>query len=169
MRHRIPWGYAFIAYITIGTSGCGFLFVHGPPADHAERSELFSCTESNIGPILDVIWAGLNATGIILYAADAQFRDDVESASVAFSAGWVALNTSAAIVGFNKTSKCREARLAQNRRLRAGSGDREDGVGTLMLQAPDATETVWGRVAQWSDPLFPEVPDRTPADTTAGR
>jgi hypothetical protein len=167
MRRRVLWGYAFLAYLTVFTSGCGFLFVHGPPADHEQRAELFSCTEGNIGPILDVIWASLNAIGLVYYAVDEEFRNDVESASAVASAGWIVLSGSAAIVGFNKTKKCREARMAQNRRLRGGQDGQGEADPTFAAPSVDSTEGVWGRVAEWTDPMFP-LPDSTVSDTASG-
>lgn len=96
-------------------SGCGFLFVHGPPADHATQP-YFSCTESNAGPILDLVWAGLNIGGAI----DAQNHpENYQGGSGATTVGivWAVVSTSAAIVGFNKVKKCQAAKREQAQRL----------------------------------------------------
>lgn len=43
---------------------CGFVFSQGPPTGH-EQMESFTCTESNAGPILDIVWASLNVLGAL--------------------------------------------------------------------------------------------------------
>ena len=42
------------------TTGCSFLFVHGPPPDH-ERLPYFDCSSSNVLPVLDALYGGLAA------------------------------------------------------------------------------------------------------------
>ena len=51
------------------TTGCGFIVSHGPPEGH-EQLDYFTCTESNTGPILDVIFASLNVISALAVAAD---------------------------------------------------------------------------------------------------
>lgn len=51
-----------LVFLLFGSSGCGYLFTHAPPPDYRELQD-FSCTESNGGPIIDAIWAGLNLAG----------------------------------------------------------------------------------------------------------
>ena len=171
MRRRIPWGYAFLVYITVFMSGCGFLFVHGPPADHAQRMERFSCTESNVGPILDGIWGSLNAIALVRYATDEswRFENDLETAHAVIFGGWVIFSGSASIVGFNKTKSCKQARAAWGQRLRESRRDGEDGVQPeASPQGADSTQGVWGRVAEWTDPMFAMPPDSAVSDTTSG-
>ena len=48
---------AFLGLVPAATGACGFIFSHGPPVGH-EQMEYFTCTESNAGPIVDVIWGG---------------------------------------------------------------------------------------------------------------
>ena len=108
-----------IALVPAVTGACGFVFVHGPPAGH-EQLDYIPCTEGNAGPIADIAWAGLNALGIYTIASDA---GEYESSDAAIGLGlaWTALSTSAAVVGFGKTNKCREARRqlgARNAQLR---------------------------------------------------
>src|SRR6059036_1381540 len=55
-------------------SGCGWIFTHGPPTGH-EQLEYIPCTESDAGPILDLVWGGLNVLGAIGVAADRSAYD----------------------------------------------------------------------------------------------
>ena len=106
---------ALLGFLLFGSSGCGYLFTHAPPPDHRELED-FSCTESNGGPIIDLIWAGLNLIAVLgaIASPDAENRDAV------FAGGlfWVALTGPAAGVGFNKTKKCRAAKRELARRQR---------------------------------------------------
>jgi hypothetical protein len=48
--------------LILATTGCSLLFVHGPP-DGYQEMESFSCTESRVLPILDVVEVGANIYG----------------------------------------------------------------------------------------------------------
>jgi hypothetical protein len=95
---------------------CGFVFTHGPPAGH-ERMNYISCTEGNLGPILDVAWASLAAVTILKTAAN---PDDVSPAIFAPTPGRdlvigimaveAGIYTLAAVTGFGKTKRCKAAR-----------------------------------------------------------
>lgn len=104
----------------LATPGCGFLITKGPPAEH-ELMTGFSCTESNAGPILDVVWAGLNLAGAMV--AVGQSEDDYyyyeydREAVIAVGLGWAVLSGASAAVGFGKTSACRKAKQAMYMRL----------------------------------------------------
>jgi len=169
MRRRFPWGYAFLAYVTVFMSSCGFLFVHAPPADHAERVDSFSCTESAIGPALDFVWAGLNAAGAVIAITSDESEIDNRSTVIVVGFGWTIFSTAAGAVGMNKIKKCKDARLAWNRRLRENRRDDGD-ESESMSPAPavDSTESVWGRVAEWTDPMFPMPPDSVVSHTNSG-
>ena len=120
---------ALLGLLPMATGACGFIFSHGPPADHAQRVGSFSCTEGNTGPIVDLIWGGLLVfTGISIAADPSDFEAENIKAGpyVAFTLGWAALSVAAAVVGFNKSNKCREATQAWENRLR----QREDGGST---------------------------------------
>ncbi len=108
--------FALLGFLLFGTSGCGYLFTHAPPPDFREMDD-FSCTESNGGPIIDLIWAGLNLIGLAVVAAN---PDDYENSNavIAGSVIWIAITGPAAVVGFNKTKKCRAAKREVARRHR---------------------------------------------------
>lgn len=113
---------SLLAVLVFGLSGCGFVFVNGPPAGH-ENMNYFSCTESNAGPILDGVWGGLNLAGALTAASDPDAYVD-SGQIIAGGLLWTGVSTAAAIVGSNKTSDCREAKQAlAERQARGAAGD----------------------------------------------
>jgi len=105
-------------------SGCGFVFSHAPPQGH-EQMEYFTCTETNTGPIIDAIWAGLNVLGAIAVAGD---PDAYENSGNIIAGGlvWGAFSSAAASVGFNKSKQCRAARLQLAERQTQQRGEPTD-------------------------------------------
>jgi hypothetical protein len=96
-------------------TGCGFILTQGPPEGHAQM-DYFSCTESNAGPIIDIVWGGLNVLGALVVAADpGDYRDS--DAAIVGGLLWGALSGSAAAVGFGKTRRCRSAKQQLAQRL----------------------------------------------------
>jgi hypothetical protein len=94
--------------------GCGFVFSHGPPDNH-QQLEYFSCTESNTGPILDVVWGSLNVLGALAAAGDPDAYTNSDQI-ILVGLTWGAVSGAAAAVGFNKSRKCRDAKLELARR-----------------------------------------------------
>ena len=95
----------------------------------------FTCTESITGPILDVVFLGLNTTaGVIMLSDPDEFGDS--GYILGSTLVWGAILGASAVVGFNKTSKCRDA-------LR-DLAERQSGVG---VQTPMATDSLhaWAR------------------------
>src|SRR4051812_48880147 len=88
-------------------SGCGFVFSKGPPTGH-EQMLSFSCTESNTGPTLDIIWASLNVLGALTAASDPNGYDN-SGEVVAVGLGWGVFSSFAAASGFKKSKQCRQA------------------------------------------------------------
>lgn len=90
-------------------SGCSFLFVNGPPAHH-EQMRYFDCSSSNVIPVLDVIWAGLNGLG----AANAfsKDEDEMENRNTVIAVGfmWLAVSGASAIYGFTTVADCKGAK-----------------------------------------------------------
>ena len=113
---------AFILCLPLLTaaSGCGFLFTHGPPTGH-EQLEYISCTESDAGPILDLVWGGLNVLGAIAIASSPDEYDH-PGLAVASGIGWGVLSGFSAASGFKKSSSCKAARQALAQRQAARSG-----------------------------------------------
>jgi hypothetical protein len=114
-RHRS--GIALLCLTVVVAHGCGFVLSEGPPAGH-ERMARFTCTESNVGPALDLTWASLNLLGA-LAAASAPDDYDNPGQIVGVGLGWWLVSGSAAVVGFRKSRRCRAAKqlsLQQARR-----------------------------------------------------
>jgi len=98
-------------------SGCGWIFTHGPPANH-EQLEYIPCTESDAGPILDLVWGGLNDLGAMVIASSPDEYENPELAT-ASGLGWGVLSAFSAASGFKKASACKDARRALAQRQAA--------------------------------------------------
>lgn len=94
-------------------SGCSFLFVKGPPANHAEVAS-FECSESNAWPVVDMIWAGLNGLGAASAAGDDENPDQGQIVTVGVS--WLVVSGISAIYGFSKVSACSDAKRLRDER-----------------------------------------------------
>jgi Bacterial Ig-like domain (group 2) len=88
-------------------TGCGFVFTKGPPTGH-EQMLAFSCTESNAGPILDIVWGSLNVLGAAAAAADPESYDN-SGQIVAVGLAWGVFSGFSAASGYKKTKECRSA------------------------------------------------------------
>jgi hypothetical protein len=110
----MPGGLAAVVLLHIAASGCSFIFVHGPPANH-QQSLSFDCTSSVVAPVLDLIWAGLNGTGAIQaastddYTWNQRYPSTSKSTVLAVGVGWALLSGASAIYGFKQTDSCRTA------------------------------------------------------------
>ncbi len=93
-----------LTLIPFALGACGLIFTHGPPAEY-EHLEHFSCTASNTGPVIDVVWGALNLAGALVVAGnpDQYLNPDQAEASGLF---WGVLSGVSAGVGFDKVKKC---------------------------------------------------------------
>ena len=98
-------------------SGCGFIFTKGPPPGH-EQLEYIPCTESDAGPILDLVWGGLNVVGAVVIASSPDQYENPDFA-IASGLGWGVLSGFSAASGFKKVSACKGARQALAQRQAA--------------------------------------------------
>jgi hypothetical protein len=127
--------------LLIVASGCGFLFTHGPPTGH-EQLEYIPCTESDAGPILDVVWGGLNLLGA---AAIASSPDDYENPGVGTASGvaWGVFSAFSAASGFKKASACKNARIAlAQRQAGRGMAPLTDSAMVISVVVSPATDTL---------------------------
>ncbi len=141
----------FLGLLPMTTGACGFIFSHGPPADHEQRVDSFSCTEGNAGPIIDMVWGGL----LVLTAISASSDDTIENqdATVATALSWAVLSGAAAGVGFNKSKKCRTAKQAWEQRLRErrdGGSTADPSVAWIMVSPETHTLQAIGEQVQLS-------------------
>ena len=129
----------FLGLLPMTTGACGFIFSHGPPADHEQRVGSFSCTEGNTGPILDVAAGGLNVLLAIAAAAGSDADIQGSQSDAAFITARLAVAAFwglAASTGFNKSKKCRAAKQAWEQRQNDGSTADPD-VAWIMV-SPEA-------------------------------
>ena len=96
-----------IAIMSLLASGCGFVLSHGPPTGH-EQMPAFSCTESDAGPILDIVWAGLNVLGAAAASSDPDAYVNSDQI-VVVGLAWGVFSSFSAASGFNKSKQCRRA------------------------------------------------------------
>ncbi len=113
---------SLVGLLSIGSSSCGFIFSHGPP-DGYEQMSSFDCTTENTGPILDLVWGGLNVAGALAAASNpSQYQNSGQIVSVGL--GWGVISGIAAGTGFSKSSRCRAAKLQLAQRQSGGGGPR---------------------------------------------
>ena len=142
MRPRI----VLLGLVPLLLSGCGFVFSHGPPTGH-EQMESFTCTESNAGPTLDIVWASLNVLGAVAAAADPSAYDN-SGEIVVVGIGWGVFSSFSAASGFNKSKQCRHAlqQLAErNAQRRAGVAGSVDLPSAVVVSPSDDTLAVGGQ------------------------
>jgi len=108
-------GLAIAMIVTLSLqSGCSFLFVKGPPANHAKLASV-DCSDSNAWPVLDTIWAGLNGLGAVTAAGDATTPNQGQVIGVGLA--WLAVSGISAIYGFSQVSACSDARRQHDEQL----------------------------------------------------
>ena len=132
---------AAVLALTVPVCGCGLILVQPPPSAHAEM-DYFSCTESNTGPVLDVVWAGLNFVGALAAASEPNAYADAQQIQI-IGFSWTLVSSVSAGVGFSKTRRCREARTAMAARLAGRSpGGAEDGATVAAVVVTPSTDTL---------------------------
>jgi len=92
-------------------AGCSLVFVNGPPETHLAMDQ-FSCTENRALPIIEGTYGGLLVLGA--------FTGDDKSSDHTYSivAGILgAVHGFAAITGFRRVSRCRDAKELLRERL----------------------------------------------------
>jgi len=123
---QIVAGLGFVAL-----TGCSFALVRGPAANH-QQLPVVECTTSKLGPILDIIWTGLQATNIVGAAilSDAEWDEQFSPNDAPFSrkaamgmyAGFAALGAAGMYYGFSRTARCRDAKAEWMIRAQQGGG-----------------------------------------------
>ena len=101
-------------FAAASASGCSFLFASAPPDNHEKLYE-FDCTTGNVLPVVDSVIATVYGIGTAGMLAD---KSDPPS-TVATMAVAVAAFGASAVLGFRRTSDCREARAKLSVRLDA--------------------------------------------------
>jgi hypothetical protein len=125
----------------LGLQGCGFLISDGPPPGH-QNMNYFSCTESDVGPAFDFVWAALNIAGAVIAASDETIQD--RDQTIAIGAAWGMFSTASGLVGTSKSSDCREAKAQLADRLNRALPPVAAGAG----QGP--MPSGWRQIRQWA-------------------
>lgn len=149
--------------VAVMMSGCSFVLVSGPPANHRELP-VFECTTSRLGPGLDVIWTALQALNLAtaLSSSEAEWDENFggsaplsRSASIPLYSALGVLGAAGMYYGFSRTGRCRDAKAELAARTMQPSGyPTQPGAGT------------WPPPQQPSQPL-PPPPPPPPADQPA--
>lgn len=144
-------------------SGCSFLFVKGPPANHAEMAS-FDCSESNALPVLDLIWAGLNGIGAASAAGDDQIMNQEQIVGVGLA--WVVVSGISAIYGFNKVGQCKNAREQREKRYQSYEEERRRAPDSVPAPVAPGAARAPGAIAPAPAPA-PAPPPAAPAPPPA--
>jgi hypothetical protein len=101
-------------FFSLQSAGCSYLAAYGPPPDYREVHP-FDCTGYTL-PVLDTIWAGLNALGaaIAATASDDEWQKTYgggsRSATIMSGLLWVGISGTSAAYGYSKAEACANAR-----------------------------------------------------------
>jgi hypothetical protein len=121
---------------TVLLSGCSFVLVSGPPANHAELPS-FECTTSRLGPGLDTVWTVLQTLNFVTTLARTSAEwDEAYGGNPPFSRSTAlplyavlgGLGAAGMYYGFSKTSECRSAKNALNGRMMQPGGQPAPGT-----------------------------------------
>lgn len=100
---------ARLLLVPLACGACGLVLTHGPPNDHATRSD-FHCTTNLAGPVLDALTATVSI-GLAFKSVTEQPDYDTPAINSVLVVG-VARTTLwgiSAVVGFDKVSRCSKA------------------------------------------------------------
>lgn len=115
---------------TVLLSGCSFVLVSGPPANHRELPS-FDCTTSRLGPGLDTVWTILQVLNFATAVSktnqewDDQFAGDPpfsRTTALPLYAAFAGLGAAGMYYGFSRTGQCRSAKNELNARLTQPGG-----------------------------------------------
>ena len=119
MGFRISLRLACIAMLPAVLGGCGLMFMQGPPAGH-EQMNHFTCSNGNVGFIIDFVGAGVAASAAHAAANEPPYI--IPNAPI-LAVGVVAAVAAgvSGVVGIVKTKKCGDALQAlEFRNARSG-------------------------------------------------
>jgi hypothetical protein len=129
-----------VAGAAIAMSGCSYLFVKGPPTGH-DVLPYFTCTESNVVPTLDAIWAGLNGFGAARAASAEDGTYVNQDEAILIGTMWLVVSGLSSHSGFRKTRSCRTAVQQLTQRLRTDAREAAGRVPVPLLRLEQAKWT----------------------------
>ena len=107
-------------------AGCSLGFVAGPPPEHP-RLASFSCTDSNVAPIVDSVIAGLFGVTFLTAVGTTDEKWAMDNARLGsrtdaalLYGGLVVLEGASAAFGYYNVHACRAARQAARERVQGG-------------------------------------------------
>jgi hypothetical protein len=118
-----------VLVLALVVGGCSFVFVSGPPPQH-EQLPYFSCTESRVAPILDLVFAILQGANFVVAvgSSDQRWADNFDgdppferTTAIPLYAAVAALAAGGAYYGFTRTAACRDAKARAMFRMRDGN------------------------------------------------
>ena len=159
----VRFGLALCALVLTG-GGCSYVFVDGPPANHA-RMPYFECSSSKVWPVVDGVFAASLAAGTVgAFADQGSSTDTTEAVVIAAEAAAFAIS---AISGHHKVEACREA--VGELIARAGSAPRYAAAPSFRAPPPDPWVTPPPGLFAPRGPALPPPPPEdasAPATTT---
>lgn len=153
------------AMLALAVSGCSFVFVEGPPSNYQHMTDVH-CTSSDVFPMLDVIFAGIDALDLSMVGSHQVHIDDssTESAFLGVSAAMMAVHIASAIYGFAKTSTCQEAMANISARTPHRFENFLPPQQTPTTPAPPPAPPPTEVVPAQQEPPPPPPPESTPPD-----
>ena len=151
-----------LTVLAASTGGCSWIFVDGPPPDHADL-DYFTCTPSRVAPRLDVVGAGLNVlAALVVAASDADFNyyggNSIRETLILGYLGQAAIYGFSARSGFSRVNACNEALRLRGERnedpdtLADGPTDRTPGDATGSRHKPAFGPARRLPVPSWAPP-----------------
>jgi len=176
------------ALVALSSTGCSLLFVNEPPSPRpgSLAPAAAECTSSQVAPVLDTIFTGLEATRVVYAASadDSVYKNPNQPLSrgtdVALGLGFTALFLGSSLYGYAATRNCRKYQKDSDHTSEEewgsgpaevkGGSQRPGGVAppTATFDAPSAAEGGTApspaAAATAPDATAPTVPDTTGAE-----
>ena len=110
----------------------------------------FYCTESDVGPALDIVWGGLNLLGALAIASDPDAYVE-PTTGIVVGLSWGVISGAAAAVGFGRSKRCREAKMLLAQRqaqsvARPAAPPAEMAIASVVVDSPRDTIEVGEQV-----------------------
>lgn len=102
----------------LSASGCSFVLVSGPPANHRQLP-VVECTTSRVGPVLDTVWTVLQVLNFSVAASrsEQEWNDSFDGdpplrhkTAIPVYAGLALVGVAGMYYGFSRTGSCRNAK-----------------------------------------------------------
>ncbi len=131
-----------LAALPLAAGSCALAFTHGPPQGHEQMAD-FTCTESDVAPVLDLAWGGYLIADVLYLAANPD-RYQGTGGFFALSVAWIGASGISAAVGFDRRRKCIAAKrnLVQRQAQSADAGPLLGSPGIRVVNVTPSTDTL---------------------------